>query len=182
MAIDLTGTKLGKITAIRPTNKRLHSCVIWTWRCDCGTEFDRVPSIVRNSERRGHTSRCPECRHNEGRLLSGMAQRNQAKGVYMASARNRGLEWRLDDEQFDALTQQNCHYCGMPPSNTKHSNERNGAFIYNGIDRIDSKLDYVPFNCVPCCKNCNRAKRSMAYTDFVDWFRRATHHWESKYA
>jgi len=37
---------------------------------------------------------------------------------------------------------------------------------YNGIDRIDNTKDYTLDNCVPCCKNCNYAKRTLTQHDF----------------
>lgn len=43
------------------------------------------------------------------------------------------------------------------------------SFLFNGIDRMDSKLGYSDSNCVPCCGAANFAKRRMPYSDFVSW-------------
>lgn len=35
-SLDLRGQKYGRLTPIRPTNKRLSSSIIWECQCDCG--------------------------------------------------------------------------------------------------------------------------------------------------
>ena len=35
-AIDITGQKFGRLTAIEPTSKRKQRCVVWKCKCDCG--------------------------------------------------------------------------------------------------------------------------------------------------
>lgn len=45
-----------------------------------------------------------------------------------------------------------CFYCGN---------------IAIGIDRIDSKLDHIPENCVGCCKGCNISKGAADPSTFV---------------
>ncbi len=34
---DLTGLRFGRLTAIKPTDDRIHGNVIWECKCDCGT-------------------------------------------------------------------------------------------------------------------------------------------------
>lgn len=41
--IDITGEKFGYLTALRPTEKRSHGCVVWECKCDCG-ETTFVPT------------------------------------------------------------------------------------------------------------------------------------------
>ena len=36
IAIDLTGQRFGKLTAVRPTKERLNRQVVWECACDCG--------------------------------------------------------------------------------------------------------------------------------------------------
>ena len=33
---DLTGQRFGRLTAIKPTDERRNSCVVWECQCDCG--------------------------------------------------------------------------------------------------------------------------------------------------
>ena len=40
---DLHGQRFGYLTALQPTQKRVHGCIVWECRCDCG-ETIAVPS------------------------------------------------------------------------------------------------------------------------------------------
>ena len=53
-AIDLTGQKFGRLTAIEPTKKRSGHCVVWRCSCDCG----KIAEISSNSLRTGNTKSC----------------------------------------------------------------------------------------------------------------------------
>jgi len=53
---------------------------------------------------------------------------------------------------------------------------RGQTFHFNGIDRVDSEIGYVPENVVTACKYCNIAKRDMTKDQFLDLVARiATH-------
>jgi hypothetical protein len=97
---------------------------------------------------------------------------------YRTHAKNAGRLWQLTDEQANVLFQSNCHYCGVPPSNVSYGTKKNPMtfkripFIYNGIDRVDSAIGYVPTNVVACCKTCNFAKRHTPYAEFMAWVKR----------
>jgi 5-methylcytosine-specific restriction endonuclease McrA len=91
----------------------------------------------------------------------------------------RGLAWELTDEQFFAMTQSNCTYCGVPPVRpfVYKGEER---FEYNGVDRVDSSKGYTPANCVPCCEICNKAKRDLPLAAFEVWLRRVAAYWQDR--
>ncbi len=82
-------------------------------------------------------------------------------------------------EKFLELTQFNCVYCGVKPSNKfnayiirSDSSEYariNGDFIYNGLDRINSSLNHDIENIVPCCQKCNWAKGNKSVEDYKNW-------------
>ena len=42
----------------------------------------------------------------------------------------------------------------------------------NGIDRVDSKLGYLPHNVVSCCRLCNQAKSNLDPQEFIALCRR----------
>lgn len=57
-AIDITGEKIGKLTAIKPTNERSGNCVIWEFQCECGNVcYARVDNF-----HSFHKTACPDCR------------------------------------------------------------------------------------------------------------------------
>lgn len=73
---------------------------------------------------------------------------------YRASAKWRGYECSLTDEEFHAFFSLECFYCGLPGG---------------GIDRYDNNVGYILENCVPCCRHCNYAKRDRTVTEFLAW-------------
>jgi len=68
-----------------------------------------------------------------------------------------GQVFDLSKEQFDAITKQTCHYCGLYSADKP----------YSGIDRVDDTIGYTLLNCVPCCAICNFMKRFMSVSDFL---------------
>lgn len=80
----------------------------------------------------------------------------------------------LSEVDFRELTQQCCHYCGQPPSLIRKTRTKSswGDYCYNGLDRKDNSLGYTKENCLPCCNVCNRAKRDMTYSDFIEYINR----------
>lgn len=87
--------------------------------------------------------------------------------VYKRNAGKRSLEWALSEDCFRSMTQCACHWCGVTPSQVVK--EQSGdIFIYNGVDRLDSSLGYIPENCVSCCGRCNAAKSDMSVSEFLD--------------
>jgi hypothetical protein len=67
---------------------------------------------------------------------------------------------KLSFDDWFSLTQLPCHYCGIE----KYNNYK--GFLYNGLDRIDSKLGYLINNINTCCFICNRAKKQRSEIDF----------------
>lgn len=76
------------------------------------------------------------------------------------SARKRGIEWKLTDEEALWFLTLPCHYCGAPPA------------PFGGIDRIDSNGVYDIGNIVESCKSCNVAKCTMSYEEFTEYLDR----------
>ena len=152
--------------------------------CDCGTEY--AATITRLIGKHAKTKSCgcllAEYRASPGkkgnRLPPGVAARNKVRDNYKAGAQHRGFAWELTDEQFDDLTSQDCFYCGCRPGKLQLSRVNTGDFIYNGIDRVDNSLGYIPGNVLPACQTCNFAKGCMSYDEFMAWIARLTeYHW-----
>lgn len=108
-------------------------------------------------ERCAHIS---SCNGGPGKPCSSWAN-TSPKGVTMQictrSARKKGLEFGLTEEEYNALTSGTCVFCHRP-STDEHK---------NGIDRVDPASGYLPGNCVTCCGQCNIAKKRMSADEFV---------------
>lgn len=191
---DRTGQRFGKLVVVRreenapipPEGMRTRSRIRWLCICDCGNY--RVVSVdYLTASIKLFTASCGCSKHAprsalyrlKNPLPPGRAARNIVFAIYRSHARQRGFTWELTSEQFDEITGQDCTYCGCPPSSVKRNPYRNGTeWVYNGIDRVDSAIGYVPENVVPCCEICNKAKRDLSYDDFMAWIARLTeYHW-----
>ena len=160
--IDETGNRYGRLLVCRRAVTDDKN-VSWLCRCDCGNE-----TVVRGDHLREGASRSCRCLRN---LPTGHAAFNALYKVYIRWAKKRNLVWNLSREQFRDLTQGSCSYCGSLPQQIYGKKSSNGRYIYNGIDRIDSSLGYVPNNVTSCCGQCNMAKRDMTVGEFIAWGR-----------
>jgi hypothetical protein len=147
--------------------------VKWRCRCECG---DTIVARGSDLTRKKKTS-CGCARADFlNKKSEGEAAENSVIRLYKKSAALRGHEYALSDEQCRDLLRRNCHYCGSGGSNMKQADTFNGRYHYNGIDRVDNTKGYLFDNVVPCCIDCNRAKRTMGYQEFLDWVARVYRH------
>lgn len=147
---------------------------LWKFQCDCGNQVIKTASEVS----RGVIKSC-------GCLLGLRSNMKRTeKGEFIPGIREPlTMEvWkdRYQDgcpyETFLLLSQEPCHYCGKELSNIRKSRYSDEAFSYNGLDRLDPSGDHSLDNVVPCCWQCNQAKMSRTYQEFLDWIR-STHHY-----
>jgi hypothetical protein len=136
--------------------------------CDCGSEPKRANV---HHLRYGSTKSCG-CQVGKhgmhAKLPDGVASMRAIMSVYRHHAKRAGREFSLDESTFRSMTSSDCHYCGVPPSMLqKEPYGRNGSYRYNGIDRVDNALGYAIDNCVPSCRDCNLAKRTMSPEAFL---------------
>ena len=165
-AIDLTGWRFGRLFVVEragviKNGRRVN--VIWQCQCDC----ERLVQMTTQDLRQGNATSCRrgEC-HPRGRPR-GMAMAWVAYKRYRHNARSRGLEFAIAFEQFVRETQRNCAYCGAAPQLEMLRAHSNGAYIYNGLDRVDNWLGYQLNNLVACCKLCNKRKGKLPVEVFV---------------
>ena len=97
---------------------------------------------------------------------------NKLYGSYRNGAIRRKHEFSLSENYFQEIISNDCFYCGSKPSNILKNKGAYGEVVYNGVDRFNNNLGYIPENCVPCCKTCNNAKGSMSGEEFVEWLAR----------
>lgn len=161
--IGLLGKRYGKLVVLAEAGRSRWGEVVWHCLCDCG-QFHIVDG---RHLRKGATKSCGCSR----RLPLGIAAKNTLLKKYKQGAESRGLVWELTDEEFYGLTQQRCHYCGMPPVKLVYGNHY-GNYPHNGVDRKDNSRGYIGENVVPCCTTCNFRKLNVSYAKFVAWLDR----------
>jgi hypothetical protein len=86
---------------------------------------------------------------------------------YRTNARVRHIEFAITFEDFVGLTKESCAYCDAAPQLEMYREHSNGAYVYNGLDRVDSTRGYTTDNVVPCCKTCNTRKAKLPVEIFV---------------
>lgn len=74
---DITNQRFGRLVAIRPTNKRHGSHVVWVCKCDCGN----IHCVNQSNLMTNHTKSCG-CLHLEKVTKHGHARDSQYNGTY----------------------------------------------------------------------------------------------------
>lgn len=160
------GGRYGRLSVMARTARGRH--FFWICDCDCGTRGLLRPTATL------FNAAVPSCgcylatQHKTKRIRDGEATAHSLYCTYRANARRRSRQFELPFESFYSICQKDCHYCGRPPHRTARRGNAATPFIYNGVDRVDSTMGYVPGNCVPCCKSCNVAKNDMNIAAFAD--------------
>jgi hypothetical protein len=184
---ELIGIRFGKLVitgpgVVRGNTKR----TFWECQCDCGRItnvreslllLERTISCGCLKGQRVKSAKNPELAQLRDRWSKAAIARYY---MYKYAAKDRDLEFKLSEEDFERITSQFCWYCGKAPENVakpprrdKLTNSiRSRPFIYNGIDRVDSLKGYTLDNVVACCKWCNLSKRERTVEEFLDQARR----------
>lgn len=127
-------------------------------QCDCGQVMETYYESLAINRR--ISCGCHRKKHEN-------SAKAKAYREYKYSAKKRGYEFNLSQDEFSRIVEQPCHYCGQTPMrNTEMTGD---LYNHNGIDRIDNAIGYTIENCVPCCTTCNHAKMDMSYDNFIDW-------------
>ena len=161
------GTTYGGLTITKQYSvKNKNGTIIMVdYKCKCGniTTNKIIGSVKRQKM-------CLACRNkNQFKILpNGETSFNLLYTSYIRSAKNRLLDFKLDNENFRKLTNQDCFYCGVKPRTIIRPKSISGGYVYNGIDRKDSNIGYTMENCVPCCKICNYFKLKLSVEDFLN--------------
>lgn len=168
---------INKLSTISYANGR------WLCQCACGEKI----TVKTNSILSGNTKSCgclkSELLSEENRIEKLVAGRRK----YLPNIASARRVWQsylnkdsktLSFEEFYKISQNNCHYCGVPPSTSfnyftaiscKNSKKHipDGYFVYNGLDRQDSLSAHEIQNVVACCQTCNRAKSNYTIVEFL---------------
>jgi hypothetical protein len=191
------GQKFGKLLIIEVVRERATDgrkkvkCL-----CDCGQETIKIFSLLSQ----GKTTSCGcAITANAKKQISIVHQRMIDNGKWNKDPKMKTVkhvfefysDGDLTFEVFLQLSQQNCFYCGIKPSNCynwyiyKNSGftnfrKENGYFTYNGLDRVDNNQPHNENNVVPCCADCNRARLARTQQDFINWINKTYLYLQSK--
>lgn len=156
---DFHGQKFYKLTMLEPTHLKQGKATIWKAVCECGTLTKVVPCHAKS----GHTKSCGCALRTYHPMIS------TARNVW-----DRYKDSGLSFDDFYRLSQQNCAYCGQPPStvadlrrSSATKSMEQGSFTYNGLDRVDNSKGHTIDNVVPCCHPCNRVKSDHTMQEFL---------------
>lgn len=148
---------------------------IYLLRCDCGNTFEMYLKNLTDVSNCGCITQYKRRKSRQKRgsyLPYGETSFNSLYIHYRGRAKYMKQIFTLNKEEFKKLTSGDCTYCGIPPHKKEKDSkiqEKDGVYIYNGIDRVDSSIGYIISNCVSCCEICNKAKRDLSVNDFMTW-------------
>ncbi len=173
--VDLSGRLIGiwRVMSFSHTKER-SSCGkvrkrhYWLGKCtNCGSER----KLEEHNMLPPAGGKCQNCWGNP----QGHSGFKELLDSYNRNARKLKREFLLTEQEFKDITSKHCYYCNCPPLQIKCNKRLKtkwGAYLYNGIDRINNDVGYLLPNCVPCCVICNRAKNNMSYVDFMAYINR----------
>lgn len=149
-------------------------------QCDCGVikTFNLSDLLVGHSKSCGCISRSNlSLRRKKEIEEKGVATaRYKLYQLYKRLAKKRNYEFLLTLEQFENITIQSCTYCGIAPKSIFYNRNKTETCNYNGVDRINNKEGYTINNSVPCCTDCNWAKKERSFSEFKAWIKRVYLH------
>ena len=166
---NLVGRTIGvwHVEKALPKNRK-NGCYFYIAKCvNCGYKIKKSTFEVKRERE------CYACRG----FPRGEAGFKLLYASYRDYSRKVSRDFNLTKDQFRALAESACFYCGSPPMSVKTGASNRlmtgwGTYIYNGIDRVDNSKGYTTSNCVACCEICNRAKHTRSADTFVEYIRR----------
>lgn len=170
------GDRFNRLTCIDLDHIGKHHRSYFLFKCDCGKKKVILGSGVVS----GNTKSCG-CLSLEvkkaKRLPSNHGEVTAIILGYKRHAKTRKYDWLLSREDVNDIILKNCHYCNSTPKNIKTTKNSIEGLLYSGIDRVDNDRGYESDNCVPCCKQCNRAKGEMSKNEFIIWIKAMAEQW-----
>jgi hypothetical protein len=146
----------------------------------------KVKHIITEKERIMRPSYLIIVRNKYDEILKTKSYQNGLKkylfNQYIRGAKIRNHDFNLNYHDFIQIITKNCHYCGEPPKKStpkiliNRGNINEPPLYYNGIDRIDSNLNYDIDNVIPCCSTCNYMKHIMTQEHFIEQIKKIYNH------
>lgn len=145
-----------------------------TVKCDCGLYEEHFPHRLKSKIKQCHCCTKKAAHINPNRKPIKLKVHTPEMALYNKYATSTYHRHKsvgnavLTFNEWLKISVLNCFYCGKEPIFVSPYRGRNivkGMFM-NGIDRVDSKIGYIPENCVPCCRQCNYSKHLMSLEEF----------------
>ena len=179
------GTIIGKVEVIefdRVEEGNNRNIYYYKYKCVCGNIETAPKYSLLQSKKSRNTYCCTKCRKDklsEWAKVACVRYKDPIEGKcsilfsnYRAKCKIKKWNFKLTFSEFKDLVTSNCHYCNLEPNKCRmdRSKIRQGLsrIYFNGIDRLDSNKGYEINNVVPCCEDCNKAKRNLEYNQFLE--------------
>jgi len=117
---------------------------------------------------------------NKGYETRKEAKIRRVLSKYKTAAKKRNLKFELDFKDFKQLIFRECSYCGRKNVNLLDDSRFEEPLSYNGIDRVENDKGYTHKNVVPCCGTCNRMKRALSRSEFINHCQRIVQNLENE--
>lgn len=182
---DLTGKRFGKLVALYTPSRKVGERRLWTCRCDCGTE----KIIKAYNLTSGATNSCGCEKIKASKMNIKIAHIKATKegsafrhllSAYKNGAKERGLPWKLTEEEFKELTSSPCYYTGVLPKSIVKACSGE-VYVYNGIDRVNNEEGYTADNSVPCCAEINMMKKTLSKNTFIELCKKVTERFQNEF-
>lgn len=148
----------------KPENKKGY--VKWKVRCpNCKTETWKFSNTLTKLK-----YPCKKCYDNSMKLYDdeGPAIRKAFMSL-KTNAKSRKLAVNISENEFFKIAKNPCIYCGEKPTEKTPPKKWQVPTYLNGIDRVDNSIGYTLENSVPCCRQCNWAKRDLTLQEWNNW-------------
>jgi hypothetical protein len=184
---QLQGQRFDRLLVVDLVPDHVSGKRTWLCKCDCGT-WRLLPTERLTT---GNTKSCGCLRTKLCSELGSVSNFKTEAGEsgfrvlwrkYRWVSKKRNQKFELSESNFRELTKADCHYCGREPQQIARGQAKKAetvertAYIYNGIDRKDPTIGYTPDNCVTACSDCNLAKQSLSYDQFLSLVNRIHTH------
>lgn len=166
-----TGKRVEYFEVLRCIGKGKHGHPIWECKCDCGTVFPVLSyNLTRNTRSCGCKRRKNRQNHGNWRGCGEISGRFWGAIRHGARKRSRNIDFQVTIEYcWDLFLQQNkkCVLTGLPIWFAPTERERNYGKGTASLDRIDSRLGYLPGNVQWLHKDINKMKQDYDESYFV---------------
>lgn len=149
------------------SSNKTYYYVYYLTRC---TKCHKESIRLRNISQWKKTDGCKKCDN-----VFEESSYNSLYNTYKYGAKTRNINWNLTPKEFLNIITKPCFYCGSTGEERQRDCGKSKLKV-NGIDRVNSSLDYSVDNCVPCCTMCNYMKQDYPQKLFINQIHRIHNH------